>query len=137
MIRGLGIDLVDVARLGRAIAAHGDRFLTRVFTADELAHADRIRGDARAIHLAGRFAAKEAAMKALGTGLGGGVRFVDFEVRTDDGTGAPTLLLRAAAARHAALRGAARSHLSISHIGTHATAVVVLEGDDDAHLPKG
>lgn len=124
MIVGLGIDLVEVARIRRILAEHGERFLRRVFTPEEVrfcsAQADP------AVPFAARVAAKEAAMKALGTGWGRGVAWRDIEtVRPPEGP--PRLALSGQAARAAKELGATRFHLSISHTETYAVAAVILE----------
>ena len=126
MIVGLGTDLVALDRIRRALARHGDRFLERVLTAGE-----RTAGNQRpdpALFVASRFAAKEAAAKALGTGFQGGVRLTDLEVVRSRGQ-APELHLHGAAARHAANLGVVRQHLSLSDEGGFALATVVLEGE--------
>ena len=120
MITGVGVDVVDVARVASLLARYGERFIHRCFLPGELCRP----GDAQ--HLAGVLAAKEAAFKALGTGWGGGVGWLSVEV-TRTPTGGPALRLHGAAAAHAAARGAARAHLSISHAAGVAVAVVVLE----------
>ena len=123
-IRGLGIDLVDIARIDALLAKHEDRFQERVFTPAEIAHSQGRRN--RSQHLAARFAAKEAAMKALGTGLDQGVAWQDIEVVTD-AAGAPTLVLRGGAATRASVLGICSWHVSLTHTDTSAAAVVVAE----------
>ena len=120
MIVGLGIDLVPIARAAEIVERHGERFLARCFSPGEVIRP----GDPA--HLAGLLAAKEAAFKALGSGWGQGVGWRDVEV-TRDGAGAPALALHGAAAARARELGEARSHVSISHDGGIAVAVVVLE----------
>lgn len=127
MIRGLGIDVAEVARIRRQVGARGagpraERFLARCFTPAERAYCEARRD--RATHYAARFAAKEAAMKALGAPAG--VRFTDIEVKR--GAGAPGLALRGVAARAAEALGVSRVHLSLTHDAGVAVAVVVLEG---------
>lgn len=119
-VAGVGIDAVDVARLAAAMR-RTPRIAERVFT-------ERERADGRedAQRLAGRFAAKEATMKALGTGLGA-FSFHDVEVVREK-SGAPTLRLRRAAAELAERRGVACWHLSITHTDEVAIAMVVAEG---------
>jgi holo-[acyl-carrier protein] synthase len=103
MILGLGSDICEISRIERAIARFGERFLARVFTADERGRAERRHGRARAGTYAKRFAAKEACAKALGTGFRRGVFMADLRVVNLPG-GQPTLLLAGgAAARLAAL----------------------------------
>ena len=124
MIVGLGIDLVGVARIARVLAGpSADRFLARVFTEGEAAYC-RPRRDG-ALHFAARFAAKEAASKALG--VPAGIRFLDVEVVRDGA--APRLVLRGAADAAARALGVSRMHLSLTHDAGVAAAAVVLERD--------
>lgn len=124
-IRGLGIDLVDVPRVRALLDRHGDRFKERTFTAGEITYCDGCADPA--IHYAARFAAKEAAAKALGTGLWTeGVDWKDFEVTRAD-NGRPGLQLHGAAAGHAAALGVRHAHLSLSHTRELAIAQVILE----------
>jgi holo-[acyl-carrier protein] synthase len=127
MIVGLGVDVCEVARIRRVLeGATGARFRARVFTAGEQAYCEaRRRG--RFASYAARFAAKEAAMKALGTGWNAGVGWRDFEVvRADDGP--PALVLHGRAAALAKRRGIVRWLLALSHDGGGAIASVVAEG---------
>ncbi len=123
LIVGVGIDLVEVSRIAGAAERHGDRFLRRIFTRLEV---EGIHGG-RERYLAARFAAKEAALKALGTGLRGGVRWVDVEV-DNLASGRPVLRLYGRALELAERMGATLYHVSISHTAEHALAQVVLEG---------
>jgi holo-[acyl-carrier protein] synthase len=120
-----GVDLVEIARFERVLREWGDRFEARVFTDGEREYCRR-RAPAPA-HFAARFAAKEAAMKALGTGWRGGVRWKDIEVVRAPG-GPPTLRLAGACAEIARRRGIARLHLSLTHDAGVALAFVVAEG---------
>lgn len=123
-IVGMGTDLAEVDRIEQSIARHGDRFLQRIYTAGEIAY---VTGKAnRFERYAARFAAKEAGMKALGTGWSGGIRWHDLEV-SNLPSGRPTLLLHGKAVEYAALLGARHIHLSLSHTATMAIAVVILE----------
>lgn len=124
-ILGLGTDLVETARVARMIADHGDRFLDRVFTPAERAYCSRS-VKRHHEHLAGRFAAKEAVMKVLGTGWRGGIAWTDIEV-LPDAMGRPVLTITGVAGRVAAERGITAWHVSISHIETHAMATAVGE----------
>lgn len=126
MIVGVGVDMVEVARLEAALGAWGARLERRLFTPAEVTYcrAQRRAGPA----FAARFAAKEALAKALGTGLAHGVRWVDVEVRRD-GQGRPVLALAGAARAEAEGRGVRAAHLSLAHDGGYAIAVVVLEGE--------
>ena len=133
-IVGHGIDIVEVGRIRQLMDRHGDRFLGRCFTASELAYVRR-RPKRLAEHLAGRFAAKEAVLKVLGTGLRHGIGWCDIEVVRLP-TGQPTLQLAGAAARIARERGIERWMLSLSHISTHATASAIgLNGETPAADP--
>lgn len=125
LIVGLGIDVVEVARLAQALERHGDHFEARIFTDAERA-ACRLRGD-RILALAARFAAKEACLKALGTGWAKGLGFRDVEV-IREGDQPPKLALHGAAARRAEALAVVRSHVSLTHQPGVAAAVVVLEG---------
>lgn len=124
-IIGLGFDATDIPRIADTIERYGDRFLHRVFTDGEVAYSKRRREPA--IHLAGRFAAKEAAMKALGTGHSQGVLWRDVEVVRRGGP--PQLQLHGGAARRFAAMGGRSSLLTITHSDTLAMAQVLLLGD--------
>jgi holo-[acyl-carrier protein] synthase len=124
LIVGLGVDITEVDRIAAAIARHGRPFLNRVFTPAEIAYCERHRN--RFERYAGRFAAKEAAMKALGTGWTGGVRWVDIEV-TRLKSGQPTLILRGATREHADAHGVRHISISITHSGNTAFAEVIFE----------
>ena len=124
MIVGIGIDLVEIERIGALLARQSAKQRAKLFTSREL----RLAGSGRrsAETLAARFAAKEAAMKALGAGVGQGVAYHEIEV-VRERSGAPRLVLHGGAKAVALARGAKRFHVSLSHTATHATAVVVLE----------
>ena len=124
MIVGLGVDISEVDRIQEAITRHGPRFLERVFTPAEIAYCNRHRN--RAERFAGRFAAKEAAMKALGTGWSNGVRWVDIEV-TRLPSGQPTIRLHGVAGQIGERLGMRRASLSITHSGNTALAHVIFE----------
>ena len=122
MILGLGTDMVAVSRVEEILSRHQDRFLHRVFTRAEQAEC---LGRARpATHLAARLAAKEAAMKALGTGWGQGVRWQDIEVQSNGKT-PPALRLAGQAKQRAEACGIRQALVSLSHDGDYAIAVVV------------
>jgi len=125
LVRGIGVDLVEVARIARVLERHGDRFLRRIYTPLEL---EKVHGR-REQYLAARFAAKEAVFKALGTGWGAGVRWVDVEVDNLP-TGQPVLALTGRALARAETLGAKRLHLTISHTAEHAMAQVILDGEE-------
>lgn len=124
MIVGTGIDIAEVQRIRQALERFGERFLRRVFTDDEMRYCDSKAN--RAERYAARFAAKEAAMKALGTGWNHGIRWRDVEVRRQPG-GRPTILFHGKAAEFAARLGAAHVALSLSHTAEQAIAQVILE----------
>jgi holo-[acyl-carrier protein] synthase len=125
MIVGIGIDLVDVARVRRLLdEEHAERARERLFSPREIELAGAGAGAIES--LAARFAAKEAAMKALGTGWGEGIGFLDFEV-TRDGDASPRLVLHGEAARLAQARGLDRWHVTLTHTRTTAIAWVLAE----------
>ncbi|MDX2132557.1 MAG: holo-ACP synthase [Planctomycetota bacterium] len=128
-IIGHGVDLVEIARIGAMLERHPDRFPERVFTAQE--RCDAMPQRRRVEHLAGRFAAKEGVLKALGTGLTQGIAWTDVEV-VRDGAGKPLVRLHGAAAAQAALQGVREILLSISHTKTHAIASAIAVGDGGA-----
>ncbi len=125
MIVGLGVDIAEVHRVEAAIRRHGRAFLQRVFTAAEIAYCERHRNKYE--RFAGRFAAKEAAMKALGTGWRRGVRWVDIEVVRAPG-GKPGLELRGRALEFAHRLEVKNIVLSITHSSETALAQVIFEG---------
>jgi holo-[acyl-carrier protein] synthase len=124
MIAGLGIDLEETARIRESIEKFGDHFLRRIFTEQEIAFC---RGKVNeAERFAARFAAKEAAFKALQGEWSKGLKWVDFEVVITP-CGAPVLLLHGKARDLAAEKGVVRSHVSFTHTREMVSAVVVLE----------
>lgn len=125
VILGIGIDLVDVARIQRLRARRGPRGLQRLLTARELEHC--LRQSASGPSLAARVAAKEAYYKAIGTGIGAHGGWRDVEVARRD-NGRPLLILHGAAARHARERGVRHVHLALTHTDDVAAATVTLEG---------
>lgn len=124
MIVGTGVDLCDVVRMREAIERHGRRFVERVYTAAEIAYCERKANKFE--RYAARFAAKEAGMKALGTGWRGGIGWKDFEVANEP-SGRPALLFHAKAAEIAEKRGVRRVSLSLTHTPAQAMAMVILE----------
>ena len=125
MIIGTGVDITEVPRIQQTLDRYGDRFLKRVFTAAEISYCAGKPNAAE--RLAARFAAKEAGMKALGTGLRGGIAWKDVEVTRLPGQ-RPRLLYHGRAAEIAAALGCKQTHLSLSHTGEQAIAHVILEG---------
>ena len=118
-----GVDIIEIPRIKQVLDRYGQRFLNRVFTPDEIAYC---RG--RAPNLAGRFAAKEAAMKALGTGVRG-VSWKDIEVIRAD-SGAPSLRLHGRAEKRAERLQMSEMSLSISHSREYAVAFVVTQREE-------
>jgi holo-[acyl-carrier protein] synthase len=125
MILGTGVDLAEVDRIRAAIARFGPRFVERIYTPGEIAYVERRAN--RFERYAGRFAAKEAGMKAIGTGWKRGVRWQDFDVANLP-SGRPTLKLHGEAARIAGQLGVKAISLSITHTAELGMAHVILEG---------
>lgn len=122
-IIGIGIDIIEITRIERAMVKSPERFLKRTFTDSETQYCEKKKNKYQ--HYAARFAAKEAAMKALGTGWRGGIGFKEIEV-TNDAFGKPDLLFHGKAEEVFGTCGAARSFLSLSHSREYAAAQVVL-----------
>ncbi len=127
MIIGTGVDIIEISRLQAAITRNDIRFIRRVFTVNEQAYCDA--RHPREIHYAGRFAAKEAALKALGTGWAGGMKWTEVEVEVLS-SGAPQLKLHGEALARCQLLNVTHMHLSISHCQQYAVAMVVMETKD-------
>jgi holo-[acyl-carrier protein] synthase len=125
MIVGMGIDVAEVPRIRAIIESQSERFLRRVYTPEEAAYCERFKNKYE--RYAGRFAVKEAAMKALGTGWSRGVRWVDLEVVRQRG-GKPTLVLKGEARRIADVLGVKNIAMSITHTEAQAFAQVIFEG---------
>src|SRR5208282_4908097 len=125
MIFGTGVDIAETSRIERGLERHGERFTKRIFTPAEIGYCERFKN--RAERYAARFAAKEAGMKALGTGWRNGIRWVDLEVVRQPG-GRPTLLFSGEAARIAERMGVRHVALSLTHTAQQALAQVILEG---------
>ena len=124
MIVGIGVDLVEVDRIERLLRKFAERARARLFTGAEVAYCVASRCPAESF--AARFAAKEAVLKALGTGWTQGVSWTEIEVVREDG--APRLSLHGACAQVAAERGVKHTHLTLTHTASTACAFVVLEG---------
>ena len=125
MILGTGVDLAEVDRIRAAIGRYGRRFIDRIYTPAEIAYVEKKAN--RFERYAGRFAAKEAGMKAIGTGWKQGVRWQDFEVANLP-SGRPTLKLHGEAERIARQLGVKLISLSITHTAELGMAHVILEG---------
>jgi holo-[acyl-carrier protein] synthase len=124
MIVGTGVDLAEVPRVRHMVERFGPRFIERIFTPAEIAYVERKAN--RFERFAARFAAKEAGMKAIGTGLRHGVTWHDFEVANLP-SGKPTLLLHGVAARVAEKLGVRNVSLSLTHTAEYGMAHVILE----------
>jgi holo-[acyl-carrier protein] synthase len=120
----MGVDLAEVKRIQAAIEKYGETFLRRIYTEEERAYCERFKNKYE--RYAGRFAAKEATMKALGTGWSRGVRWVDLEVVREKG-GKPSVTLHGEAGKIAEARGVKNIALSITHTAAQALAQVIFE----------
>ncbi len=125
-IIGIGTDIIECLRIAQMIERHGELFIRRVYTEHEIAYCSTKKAATQ--HYAGRWAAKEAVLKALGTGWVRGISWRDVEVRNKIG-GAPTVALRGGAKEVVERSGIARMHISISHCRSHAIAYAIAEGD--------
>jgi holo-[acyl-carrier protein] synthase len=126
MIVGTGVDIVETPRIQRTLERHGQRFTRRVYTSGEIAYSQKVKNPAE--RFAARFAAKEAAFKALGTGWREGVRWLDVEV-THLPSGKPELVLSGRAKELARDLGVTRTAVSISHTDHYVVAQVIFESD--------
>ena len=125
MIIGIGTDIVSISRIERVVERFGERFIKRVFTDDE--YCDCKDKKEQASHLAARFAAKEAVLKALGTGISKGIGFADVEVTREKGE-RPKIRLYGKARETAGSLGCKNIHLTLSHEEGFALAFAVIEG---------
>jgi holo-[acyl-carrier protein] synthase len=130
-VKGIGVDLALIPRMREVVQRWDERFLRRVFTDDEIAYCQRRRDPVP--HFAARFAAKEATLKALGTGLRMGIKWREIEVRRAPGE-APTVVLTGRCRAIALAKGGSRVLLSLTHDGDYALAQAMLLGEsaDDA-----
>src|SRR5579859_4060972 len=128
MIVGVGTDIVEIVRIGQMIERHGEHFLTRVYTEEEIRYCQRRKESYQ--HFAGRWAAKEAVMKTLGTGWTRGVGWLDIEVATKR-SGQPVINIRGTAKEIAHHLGIDEVLISISHCRAYATATAIAL----THLP--
>jgi len=124
-VLGIGVDLVECARIQRSLDRFGERFLHRVFTKGEIEYSMSMKFPAR--HLAARFAAKEAVSKAFGTGIGKSMGWRDIDVHKKP-TGEPFLIFAGGAETLAKERGVTNALITLSHSEQHAVATIVLEG---------
>jgi holo-[acyl-carrier protein] synthase len=124
-VLGIGTDIVECLRIAQMIERHGELFLTRVFTPREIEYCSARKAATQ--HYAGRWAAKEAVLKALGTGWSRGISWTDVEVSNEPG-GSPTIVLTGGALEVSQRRGISSVLISISHCRSHATAFAVACG---------
>jgi len=125
VILGTGVDIIECERVASLIAEHGDRFVRRVFTPEEAAYCQGRRRPGE--HFAARFAAKEAVLKALGTGWISGIAWHNVRIERTE-AGKPEVTLVGGAAEVARALGVERVHLSVSHCAAYAVAQAVVEG---------
>ncbi len=123
-IAGIGVDLVETARIDHSLDRFGERFLHRIFTAGEIAYCQSMKFPAR--HFAARFAAKEALSKAFGTGIGKAIGWKEIDVRKKP-SGEPFVILEGGAKELAVARGVAKIWITLSHTDDQAVAMIVLE----------
>jgi len=143
LIVGIGIDIVELIRIKVVLDRYGERFYRRIYTQRERRELkseqtaeknENISSDKRIIRkAAGKFAAKEAFLKAVGTGLSEGIAWRDVELLTEK-SGAPRIILHGKAAEIAKRRNASFFHVSISHSKSNAVAFVIIEGSDNCDL---
>ncbi len=126
-IIGIGTDIVECLRIAQMIERHGELFINRVYTDFEIGYCSSRKAATQ--HYAGRWAAKEAVLKALGTGWRRGISWRDVEIR-NDGSGRPTVALRGGARDVVQQLGIREMHISISHCRSHATAYALAVGED-------
>lgn len=124
-VLGIGVDLVENARIEHSLERFGERFLHRVFTEGEIEYSKSMKYPAR--HLAARFAAKEAVSKAFGTGIGKSMGWKDIDVRRKE-SGEPYVELEGGAKKLAGERKVSKVSVTLSHTEHHAMAMIVMEG---------
>jgi holo-[acyl-carrier protein] synthase len=124
-IIGIGTDITECLRIARMIERHGDLFINRVYTPEEIRYCQNRKQATQ--HFTGRWAAKEAILKALGTGWRRGISWLDMEIRNEPG-GKPVVAVRGGVKEVVEQLGIERLLVSISHCRTHATAIAIAEG---------
>ncbi len=127
MIIGLGTDIIEIVRIGQMIERHGELFLNRVYTEEEVTYCQRRKESYQ--HFAGRWAAKEAIMKALGTGFIRGIRWQEVTIQSQK-SGKPIVKLLGGAGEYAEKLGIEEIYLTISHCRTYATATAIAVGHE-------
>lgn len=125
-VLGIGTDIIECLRIAQMIERHGELFLTRVYTPREIEYCSARKAATQ--HYAGRWAAKEAVLKALGTGWSRGISWTDVEVRNEGG-GAPRIALAGGARAACERQGIANMLITISHCRSHATAFAIAVGE--------
>jgi holo-[acyl-carrier protein] synthase len=125
-ILGIGTDIVDCPRIGHMIERHEDLFITRVYTAAEIEYCSARKASTQ--HYSGRWAAKEAVLKALGTGWRRGISWRDIEI-LNDRNGAPSVTLHGGAKVVCEKAGIQKMHITISHCKYYAVAYAIAEGE--------
>jgi holo-[acyl-carrier protein] synthase len=125
---GIGTDIIECLRIAQMIERHGELFIGRVYTAREIEYCSSRKAATQ--HYAGRWAAKEAVLKALGTGWIRGISWRDVEVRNNEG-GKPSIALAGGAREMCERLGIAEMLITISHCRTHATAFAIAVGEED------
>jgi holo-[acyl-carrier protein] synthase len=129
---GIGTDIIECLRIAQMIQRHGEQFIERVYTPHEIQYCQARKQSTQ--HFAGRWAAKEAVLKALGTGWVRGISWRDVEVRTET-SGKPTIVLRGGAREAADAQGISEVLISISHCRTFATAYATAVGAEESAGP--
>jgi holo-[acyl-carrier protein] synthase len=124
---GIGTDIIECLRIAQMIERHAEQFISRVYTEHEIQYCQSRKAATQ--HFAGRWAAKEAVLKAMGTGWRRGISWRDVEVRNESG-GRPVIVLRGGARDVVDKLGIAQMLISISHCRSHATAFAVAVGSD-------
>lgn len=127
-IIGIGTDIIECLRIAQMIERHGELFINRVYTPHEIQYCQTRKAATQ--HYAGRWAAKEAVLKALGTGWRKGISWRDIEIRNEPG-GRPLVVLRGGARDVSEQLGITQMLISISHCRSHATAYAVAQDDDE------
>jgi holo-[acyl-carrier protein] synthase len=128
-IIGIGTDITECLRIARMIERHGELFIDRVYTPEEIKYCQSRKQATQ--HFTGRWAAKEAILKAIGTGWRKGISWRDIEVRNDPG-GKPVVAVRGGVKDVVEQLGVSEIHVTISHCRSHATATAVAVGKDEA-----
>jgi len=135
-LQGVGTDIIEIDRVAGIVERWGDRFLSRVFTPREIGYARKKGEGSFAASLAARFAAKEAVLKALGTGLRN-CRWLEIEIDSEFGSGRPKVILSGEAKKIAGLKGIGCVYVSLSHCHDYAVAFAVAERGETVEARNG